>query len=197
MRSAYLLAFSLLLACIFSPVANCQQLESREPNTEAVRTQQSAAAAMRQRLLDVRSDFVIDQTAEPLARIETFALRPPVDPQPGKTGTWLEGISTIYQTAADQRKAFKETAKTMEFERSNLYFRRDIYSITKGVILHSWWGDKVDLGIYKRRLQTSSTQLTGPGTGEGPGQHCHSSFIFKDGKEVYFGLRFNLDKFGR
>jgi hypothetical protein len=196
MRSACLLAFSLLLACILSPIANCQQLESRDQNSDAVKAQPSAAAAMRQRLLDVRSDPIVDQSSEPLVKIETFALRAPVDPQPTKTGTWLEGISTIYQTAADQRRLFTDTAKTMEFEQSGLYFRRDLYSITKGLIVHSWWGDRIDLGVYKRRLQNSSTHVTGGGFGQSQGRQCNS-YIFKDGRDIFVGLRFNLDKFNR
>ncbi len=196
MRSAYLLAFSLLLACILSPIANCQQLESRDQNNEAVKGQPSVSTAIRHRLLDVRSEPVADQNAEPLVKIDTFALRAPVDPQLGKTESWLEGISTIYQTAADQKRLFIDTAKTMEIEKSGLYFRRDLYSITKGLIVHSWWGERIDLGVYKRRLANSSTHLTGAGFREGPGQKCNS-YVFQDGKEIYLGLRFNLNKLSR
>jgi len=196
MRSACLLAFSLLLACILSPIAKCQQLESRDQNSDAVKAQPSAAAAMRQRLLDVHSDPIVDQSSEPLVKIETFALRAPVDAQPAKTGSWLEGISTLYQTASDQRRLFIDTAKTMEIEQGGLYFRRDLYSITKGLIVHSWWGDRIDVGVYKRRLQNSSTHLTGGGFGQASGRQCNS-YIYKDGKEIYVGLRFNLDKFSR
>jgi hypothetical protein len=144
MRSEYPLAFSLLLACILSPIANCQQLESRDQNSDAVKAQPSAAAAMRQRLLDVHSDPVVDQGSEALVKIETFALRAPVDPEPPKTGSWLEGISTIIRQQPINADSFIDTPRRWSLSERSLLPARPLF-ITKGLIVHSWWGDRIDL----------------------------------------------------
>lgn len=106
----------------------------------------------------------------------------------------LEGLSDIYLTAFRQRERFRETGQPMGFERKGVYFRRDLYSVTKGLILQRLWDDRVDIGLYKRRFQGGNSAITGQAGCFGLSEALDRGGLLKAGRQVYVGVRFQLDR---
>jgi hypothetical protein len=186
-KRAVLLSASLLL-CSSLPAAGQQAGSGASPE----------GAALRRAFLRLPPpSFGELATEEPLVREQTISLRPP-DADEGRKRTpaeaWLQGLGTIYDTAVNQRWRFDQTAQPMYFERSGLYFRRDLYSTTKGLVLYHAWQDRFDIGLYKRRLEGASTQVSGSAEQYGWCGPSNKSFVFSGGRQVYVGLRFNLNK---
>ena len=183
-----------LFLCGGLPAA-AQQI--REPDATVVTRLTPAGEALRRRLLEVAPEPLGESTAaETVVTIQTFGLAGR-DEQP-QPRAWVQGISGLYQQAFDQQRRFRETAQPIEFERSGLYFRRDLYSATKGLILHRFLDDRLDLGLYKRRYTPGSTALTGTMGWAGVAESSNKSYVLGGGRQVFVGLRLKLDGiFGR
>ncbi len=150
---------------------------------------------LRRRLLNIHAEPLSDPSREePLVRIQTTALLLP-NPDLGlhKDKTRLADLKGVYDLAADLRLRFRQTARPIEIERGGLYFKQDLYSTTKGVILRSFFKDRLDLGLYKRRYQYSSTDITGRGALPGVAEATNRSYVFSGGRQVFVGVRLKLD----
>ena len=197
MKIALLLSASLLLCCALPFPGAAQQIKSRDvTNRLSITSPSEAGEALRRRLRSVPAEPLGEQSREEsVVRMQTFVLGLP-DRCAGQGGakTRWSGLSGLYETALSQRQRFREMARPMEFEGNRLYFRRDLYVTTKGLILHRFWDDRLDIGLYKRRFQPATTLLTGQVGGWcGVGEATNKSYIFSGGRQVFIGVRFKLN----
>lgn len=191
MKRAYPFLFLLLITGALRASASAQQSASQPP---AITRQSFLAEALRRRLSLPPVETPGEPSEEPILRIQTFALRlPDPDAGPDQSKSWLKGVSGIYDTALFQRQRFRETGQPIEFERGNLYFRQDRYAATKGMILHRFWNDRIDLGFYKRRFQNEASPIRGQALWFGQADSLSSSYLFSGGRQVFLGVRFKLD----
>ena len=68
-----------------------------------------------------------------------------------------------------------------------------IYDL-RGAVLYHAWQDRIDIGLYKRRLEGANTQVGGSAEQYGWCGPSNKSFVFGGGRQVYVGVRLNLDK---
>jgi hypothetical protein len=197
METAPFLSVSLLLCCTWPLPLAAQQIQSRNltapsPVTKSV----PAGEVLRRRLLNPLPQPMSEPPREePLIRLHTFALRLPLpDTSRGQAKTKLSGLDDLYDTAAEQRQRFRETAQPMAFECHGIYFRRDLYSTTKGLILHRFLGDRIDIGLYKRRYQNAALPITGRAMSFNFAEATNKSYVFSDGRQIFVGVRFKLGK---
>ncbi len=190
MKRAYLFLFLLLITGALRATVFAQQPTTQSPTT----TRQSfTAETLRRRLPPPASKTPVEPSEEFVLRIETVVLRLP-DPKPLQTSPWLKSLSSVYDTALFQRQRYRETGQPIEFERGNLYFRQDRYAVTKGLVLYRLWDDRVDFGMYKRRFQNEASPVRGQALGFGQADPMIRSYLFSGGRQIFFGVRFNLDK---
>ncbi len=192
MKRAFLFLFSLL---IVNSLAFAQPPADQSPS---IARQLLIGETMRRRLSPPPVEIADELTEEPVLRIQTVALRLP-DPDAGldQSRSLIEELSGIYATALFQRQRFRETGQPIEFERGNLYFRQDRYVATKGLILHRWWNDRIDLGLYKRRFHGEASPIRGQAMWFGPTDPSGGSYVFSGGRQIFFGVRFKLDQVAR
>ncbi len=105
--------------------------------------------------------------------------------------TFLEQASDLYKEALFQRRRFEETGQAIEMESHRLYYRRDNYSYTKGIILYKFMNGRMDFGIYRKNFAPASTLLTGKLTPDF-NQGDSNTVLFRNGTRVFFSLRVNL-----
>ncbi len=115
----------------------------------------------------------------------------------GVTNRWRLEARTLYDKALYQRKRFHEGAVPMEIEAHGFYFRRDLISYTKGVTLHRFWGDRIDLGLFKRRFAQSETYLTGRPVWSLSSDGSRANRLLSGNRQIYLGLGLNLGKLFR
>jgi hypothetical protein len=168
---------------------------AQQPETTSPATTRPSfmAEALRRRLAPPANEAPVEPAEEFVLRIETVALRLP-DPKPLQTNSWLKSLSTVYDTALFQRQRYRETAQPIEFERGGLYFRQDRYAVTKGLILYRLWDDRIDFGMYKRRFQNEASPVRGQALGFGQADPMIRNYLYSGGRQIFFGLRFNLDR---
>ena len=197
MRIAPFLFVSSLLCCALSSTSAAQQIESHDPASTPPATNAllPTGEVLRRRLLSIHADPLGELSREePLVRIQTTALLlPNPDAGLGKNKTRLADLKGIYDLAADLHLRFRQTARPIEIERGGLYFKQDLYSTTKGVILHSFAKDRIDVGLYKRRYQASSTDITGHMALPGVAEATNRSYVFSGGRQIFVGVRLKLD----
>jgi len=135
---------------------------------------------------------------EPILRIQTVALRLP-NPNAGlgQPGLWLTTFSGLYENALFQRQRFRETGHPIQFERGRLYFRQDLSVVTKGIILYRFWNDRLDLGLYKRSFHGEASPARAQALWFGQAGPLNRNYTPNDGRQIFFGVRFNLDKKSR
>ncbi|MBI4852312.1 MAG: hypothetical protein HY819_10990 [Acidobacteria bacterium] len=105
--------------------------------------------------------------------------------------TTLEKAADLYKEAIFQRKRFEETGQAIEMESNRLYYRRDNYSYTKGIILYKFMNGRMDFGVYRKNFAPAGTFLTGKLTPDF-GQGDSNAVLFRNGSRVFFSLRVNL-----
>ncbi len=190
MRQAYAFLSLLLISVALRVPDFAQQPATQSPTT----TRQSfTAETLRRHLAPPAKETPVEPAEGFVLRIETVVLRLP-DPKPLQTSPWLKSLSSLYDTALFQRQRFRETGQPIEFERGNLYFRQDRYAATKGLILYRLWDDRIDFGLYKRRFQGEASPVRGQALGFGQADPMSRSYLFSGGRQIFFGVRFNLDK---
>lgn len=221
MEIAPIRSASLFLCCALSSITAAQQIESRDqvnqppiasvadrfrlfapsegretaspsPLTGSV----PAGEALRRRLLSLRTEPLSRQSGSQFLTFDQrFALKP-LSWGDGRyqTKATLKGLSSIYVTAYHQRIRFRETGQPMGFERNGVYFRRDLYSITKGLILHRFWDDRVDIGLYKRRYQGASLLSGQSIVGFGMADAINHNRGSRSERQVFVGVRLKLDR---
>jgi hypothetical protein len=190
MRQAYTFLSLLLITIGLRAPGFAQQPATQSPAT----TRQSfTAETLRRRLATPAIETPVEPAEEFVLRIETVVLRLP-DPRPLPTSPWLKSLSGVYDTALFQRQRYRETGQPIQFERGALYFRQDRYAATKGLILYRIWDDRIDFGLYKRRFQSEASPVRGQAYGFGQGDPMSRSYLFSGGRQIFFGVRFNLDK---
>jgi len=190
MRKAYTFLSLLLITVALRVPDFAQQPATPSPT---ITRQSVIAEALRRRLPPPAIETPVEPSEEFVLRIETVVLRLP-DPKPLQTNPWLKSLSSIYDTALFQRQRYRETGQPIEFERGGLYFRQDRYAATKGLILYRLWDDRIDFGMYKRRFQNEASPVRGQALGFGQADPMSRSYLFSGGRQIFFGLRFNLDR---
>ncbi|MGE0128138.1 MAG: hypothetical protein AB7U82_08660 [Blastocatellales bacterium] len=190
MKRAYAFLSLLIITSALRAPIFAQQPATQSPT---ITRQSFTAEALRRRLSAIEPPA--EPLEEPVLRIETVALRLP-DPNRGlgQPKLWLRNLSSVYDTALFQRQRFRETGQPIEFERGRLYFRQDRFVATKGLILYRLWNDRVDLGVYKRSFHGEVSPVRGQALWFGNTDPSGRSRIFSNGRQVFFGLRFSLDK---
>jgi len=189
MKLAYAFLSLLIIISATRAPAVAQQPATQSPTS--VR-QSFMAEALRRRLSSPAIETPAPPLEELILRIETVALRLP-DPNAGlgRSEPWLKSLSGVYETALFQRQRFRETGQPIEFERGRLYFRQDRYVATKGLILYRLWNERIDFGLYKRRFHGEASPSRGQALFFG---QADRSYLFSGGRQIFFGVRFNLDK---
>lgn len=105
--------------------------------------------------------------------------------------TMVERASRLYQESLFQRQRFNETGQAIEMESDRLYYRRDMLSYTKGIILYRFLNGRMDLGIYRRNFAPANTSFTGK-VQQDFGQGDSNAALFRNGSRVFFSLRVKL-----
>jgi hypothetical protein len=186
MKLMFFLAASLLLFCFSSIPAFAQQSQG----TVTLPTFATSSLGKPTEPPDVQwgeSSVVV--------RINTIALSlPEVKAHQEKPKTGLRALASLTETAIQQHKRFREMGVPMEFEGSGLYFRRDLYGATKGIILRRFFKDRLDVGLYKRRFQPTTTQITGQLWWPGVAEATNKSYVFSGGRQIFVGVRLKLDR---
>ncbi len=192
MKRAYAFLSLLIIASALRAPFFAQQPTTQSPT---ITRPSFTAEALRRRLRAPALDTPVEPSEEPILRIETVALRLP-NPTAGlnQRRPWLKDLSGVYDTALFQRQRRRETGQPIEFERGNLYFRQDRYVATKGLILYRFWSDRVDLGLYKRSFQGDVSPVRAHALWFGRSDPAGRNNILSNGRQIFFGVRFNLDK---
>ncbi|MBK7996370.1 MAG: hypothetical protein IPK14_24280 [Blastocatellia bacterium] len=105
--------------------------------------------------------------------------------------TMVERASRLYQESLFQRQRFNETGQAIEMESDRLYYRRDMLSYTKGIILYRFFNGRMDLGIYRRNFAPANTSFTGK-MQQDFGQGDSNAVLFRNGSRIFFSLRVKL-----
>jgi hypothetical protein len=133
-----------------------------------------------------------------LVKIEVIGLRgnffKPVTPPPkiqGKIGGLIDTATDITRDAYFQRKRFDETGQPIEIDRNHIYYRRDNYSYTKGIILCEMLKGRIDFGLFRKHFSPASTLISGKMAPDF-GQQDSDQLLFRNGSRIFFSLRVKL-----
>jgi hypothetical protein len=189
-------AYAFLSLLIITSALRVPSFAQKQPNQSPTITRPTyTEEALRRRISAPSVDAPRAPSEEPILRVETSVLRLP-DPNAGlgPGNAFLRSVSTIYDAALFQRQRFRENGQWIEFERGFLYFRQDRYVVTKGFIFYRAWNDRIDFGLYKRSFHDDAAPSRGQamwfGLSDPTGRNGNSN----SGKQIFFGVRFNLDK---
>jgi hypothetical protein len=100
----------------------------------------------------------------------------------------------IYETALAQSQRLFETGQPMLIDRDGIYYQRDLYFYTKGVILQNLFDGTLDVGLYHRRYAQTSTTVTGRPLYDAGGYRQGESYVFSGGRQIYVGVRLDVGK---
>src|SRR5262249_43530615 len=100
----------------------------------------------------------------------------------------VDRANEIVQNAYFQRQRFNETGQPIEIDRDHVYYRRDAYSYTKGIILCEFLKGRMDFGLFKKHFSPAHTVLTGQ-LGQGFSEPDSSALLFRNGNRIFFSLR--------
>ncbi len=184
MKRAYAFFSLLIISGALRVPAPAQQPTPQSPTI----TRQSFLAEVLSRRL---SPPEMEPMEEPVLRIETAVLRLP-DPNAGlgNSRSYLETLSSLYETALFQRQRFRETGQPIEFEHGNLYFRQDRHVVTKGLIFYRLRNDRIDFGVYQRTFHNEASPARAREMRSDPSTRDNN----KDDRQYFFGVRFKLSK---
>jgi hypothetical protein len=161
---------------------------------------ESASAQNLNRLVTTSSTSSTNTQSEinlesPLVSIETVEVRPRLFPYtlPPLSGkkSLLKRAEEIVQNAYFQRKRFDETGQPIEIDRDHIYYRRDAYSYTKGIILYNFFSKRMDVGVYRSHFSPATTLISGrlqPDFGQG----SSNALLFRNNGRVFFSVRMKL-----
>jgi len=188
-------AYTFLSLLIITSAARSPIFAQPTTPSPTITRQSFMAEALRRRSPSAPIGTSTPRSEEPILRIETVALRlPNANAGLGQPKPWLKSLSDVYTTALFQRQRSRETGQPIEFERGALYFRRDRFVVTKGLILYRLWNDRIDFGIYKRSFQNEASPLRGQAMWFGQTDPSGRGYLLRGGRQIFFGVRFNLDK---
>lgn len=106
---------------------------------------------------------------------------------------WQKAVS-FSQLSLAQHQRFLETGQPMMIDQDGVYFWRDLYSYTKGIMLASFFDHKLDVGLYKRRYVSPETYLTGAPLFDYGAERPGEGAFFSGGRQVFVGVRLDLNK---
>jgi len=106
---------------------------------------------------------------------------------------WQKAI-TFSQLSLAQHQRFLETGQPMMIDQDGVYFWRDLYSYTKGIMLASFFDHKLDVGLYKRRYVSPETYLTGSPLFDSGAERPGEGPLFRGGRQIFVGVRLDLSK---
>ncbi len=192
MKRAYAFLSLLIITSAARPLIIAQQ---PNPHPPIITRQSFLAEALRRRLSLPAPEAPVEQTEEPILRIETVALRLP-DPNAGlgPPKPLLRDLSSVYETALFQRQRYRETGQPIEFERGRIYFRQDRMVATRGLILYRLWENRIDFGLYRRSFNGEASPVRAQMLWFGMADSSGRRYEFNSGRQIFFGVRFNLDK---
>jgi hypothetical protein len=134
----------------------------------------------------------------PIVKIEVVGLRGnffnPIVPPPNKkgmVGNLIDRATEITQDAQFQRLRFKETGQPIEIDRDHIYYRRDNYSYTKGIILWEMFNGRMDFGLFKKHYSPASTNLSSRINSDFGAPEANG-YVFRNGNRIFFSLRLKL-----
>jgi hypothetical protein len=122
----------------------------------------------------------LEETVKPLFRLSLREM-------------WQKG-ERIYGIALVQSRRFHETGQPMVIEQDGVYYQRDLYFHTKGVILGSFFHGALDVGLYNRRYDQVSTIVTGKPLTDFGAYRQGESYVFSGGRQFFVGLRLDVGK---
>lgn len=186
-------AFSALSLLLISGVLRAPSLAQEQSHQSPTTKNHSfVTEIMRRRVSPPTITPSVETEEEPILRIETVVLRPP-DPNAGldTSESYLESLSSLYETALFQRQRFRETGQPIEIEHRNAYFRQDRYIVTKGLILYRIRNDRIDFGVYQRSFHNEASPGYARGLTSSPGRR---NADHGDERQYFFGVRFRLGK---
>jgi hypothetical protein len=186
-------AFSALSLLLISGVLRAPSLaQDPSPQSPTIKNQSFVTEIMRRRLSPPMITPPFETEEEPILRIETVVLRLP-DPNAGldKSESFLDSLSSLYETALFQRQRFRETGQPIEIDHRNAYFRQDRYVVTKGLILYRIRNDRIDFGVYQRSFHNEASPGYARGLTSSPGGRDSDH---GDERQYFFGVRFRLGK---
>ena len=131
---------------------------------------------------------------EPVVKIEIVGLRGHFFkslPSPKVSKTIIDRATEITHNAYYQRRRFEETGQPIEIDQDHIYYRRDAFSYTKGIILCSLMNGRIDFGLFRKHFSPASTLVTGKMT---PyfNQEDSNALIFRNGSRIFFSLRVKI-----
>ncbi|MEW6733842.1 MAG: hypothetical protein AB1489_21125 [Acidobacteriota bacterium] len=130
----------------------------------------------------------------PLVTVEVLGVRErffKFSPPPPPPKTFADRAAEITKDAFFQRQRFEETGQAIEIDRDHIYYRRDAYSYTKGIIFYNFFNRRMDIGLYKKYFSPASTPLMGNMSTDFNQQES-SSLLLRNSGKVFFSLRVNL-----
>jgi hypothetical protein len=133
-----------------------------------------------------------------LVKIEVIGLRGSffklITPPPaskGMIGDVIDRATEITREAYFQRQRFNETGQPIEIDRDHLYYRRDGYSYTKGIVFCELLKGRIDFGLYRKHFSPATTYLSGKMAPDF-GQQDSDQLLFRNGSRVFFSLRVKI-----
>jgi hypothetical protein len=134
---------------------------------------------------------------EPFVVLQTYAtpLEAGVKPVYRLSPKQLWQKATFFsQLSLAQHQRFLATGQPMMIDQDGVYFWRDLYSYTKGIMLASFFDNKVDVGLYKRRYVSPETYLTGAPLFDYGAERPGEGPLFSGGRQIFVGVRLDLNK---
>lgn len=176
-----------------------------------VRAQQPEGSSQDYKL---RLTFVRETASEPRATAQSEAATAEAEEEPCVVlqayATPLEsGVKPVYRLSPKQlwqkatlfsrlslaqHQRFLATGQPMMIDQDGVYFWRDLYSYTKGIMLASFFDDKIDIGLYKRRYVSPETYLTGPPLFDYGAERPGEGPLLSGGRQIFVGVRLDLNR---
>lgn len=130
----------------------------------------------------------------PLISIDVVGMRTPLfkyEPPPKQKKNLFERAADINRDAIMQRQRFLLTGQAIEIDQDRIYYRRDNFSYTKGIVLLKFMNGKMDLGIFRSNFSPATT-LVGGRLGVDYSQGDSNALLFRNGSRVFFALRMRI-----
>lgn len=146
---------------------------------------------------ETASEKIIDNGEAPIISVEVIGLKGnffKYTPPPAAPKSLLEKAEAIRKDAEFQRQRFRETGQAIVMEHNRLYYRRDTFSYTKGIILHEFMNGRMDFGLFKSYFSPANTAITGTLFSNYAQPQGNSSVLLRNGGSVFFSLRVKLNK---
>ena len=188
-----------LFICGLSAPALAQQTDP--PSQGQGGTSSSPSAQREPPVLDPSGSGPLEMISGPTVVLKTTATPLDAEVKPvyllSPKQLWQKAVF-FSQRSLEQRQRFLETGQPMMIDQDGVYFWRDLHSYTKGVMLASFFNNKVDVGLYERRYTSPDTNVTGRPLFDYGAERPGEGNIFSGGRQVFVGVRVDLGKlFGK